>query len=133
MSPMIISLAAFFAATMLIVGVAALMGMFNTSKAEDRLAVMTGRKKELESEGIVKEELFREGRAGLAGVLSGLGKRLEGMSRLFQQADCPLKPEMFFGVMGVCGCLGFAAMALTHAALPLLASRGALMGLPRCP
>jgi hypothetical protein len=93
MNPMIISLAAFLGATMLIVGIAALSGMFNSSKAEDRLAVMTGRKKELESEGIVKEELFREGRAGMAGVLNGLLKRLEGMRRLFQQADCPIRPE----------------------------------------
>ena len=62
---------------------------------------MTGRKKEIESEGIVKEELFREGKAGMAGVLNGLLKRLEGMSRLFQQADCPVRPEVFFGIMGV--------------------------------
>jgi tight adherence protein B len=127
MNPMIISLAAFLGATMLIIGIAALSGMFNTSKAEDRLAVMTGRKKELESEGIVKEELFREGKAGIAGVLNGLLKRLEGMSRLFQQADCPIRPEVFFGIMGICGAMGFAGMAITHAPLPLLPA-GAIMG-----
>jgi tight adherence protein B len=127
MNPMIISLAAFLGATMLIVGIAALSGMFNSSKAEDRLAVMTGRKKELESEGIVKEELFREGRAGMAGALNGLLKRLEGMRRLFQQADCPIRPEMFFGITAVCATLGFVGMAVTHAALPLLPA-GAILG-----
>jgi tight adherence protein B len=127
MNPMIISIAAFFGATMLIIGVAALMGMFNSSKAEDRLAVMTGRKKDVESEGIIKEEMFREGKAGLHGMLNGVLKRLEGMSRLFQQADCPVRPEVFFGIMALCATLGFAGMAVTHAPLPLLPA-GALMG-----
>jgi tight adherence protein B len=127
MNPIIISLAAFLGATMLIVGIAALSGMFNVSKAEDRLAVMTGRKKELESEGIVKEELFRGGKAGVAGLLNGLMKRLEGMSRLFQQADCPISGEVFFGIMGVCGVLGFAALAIARAPLPLFPV-GALLG-----
>jgi tight adherence protein B len=81
----------------------------------------------MESEGIVKEELFREGKAGIAGVLNGLLKRLEGMSRLFQQADCPVRPEVFFGIMGGCAAMGFAGMAITHAPLPLLPA-GAVMG-----
>jgi tight adherence protein B len=127
MNPMIISLAAFFGATMLIVGVAALSGMFNSSKAEDRLAVMTGRKKDIESEGIIKDELFREGAAGLSGLFQSVVGRLERMSRLFQQADCPIRPPVFFGIMGGCAVLGFTAMAVTHAALPLLPA-GALMG-----
>jgi tight adherence protein B len=127
MNPMIISLAAFFGATMLIVGVAALMGAFNTSKAEDRLAVMTGRKKDVEAENIMKDELFREGAAGLSGLFQSVVGRLERMSRLFQQADCPIRPAVFFGIMGGCAALGFVGMAVTHAPLPLLPA-GALMG-----
>ena len=39
MSPLIIMVAAFFGVTALIVGIAAMAGVFDSSKAEDRLAV----------------------------------------------------------------------------------------------
>jgi tight adherence protein B len=128
MNPMIISMAAFLGATALVVGVAALSGAFNTSKAEDRLAVMTGKKaRESESEGIVKDDIFRDGKVGIASIFNGVFERLRGMSRLFQQANCPIKAEVFFGIMGLCGMLGFAGMAIGHAPLPLY-PLGAILG-----
>ncbi len=128
MNPMIISMAAFLGATALVVGIAALSGAFNTSKAEDRLAVMTGRKtREDDTEGIIRDELFREGKVGIAGLLNGLFERLNRMSRLFQQANSPVRPETFFGISAACGVLGMVGTILAHAPVPLY-PLGALVG-----
>jgi tight adherence protein B len=128
MSPLIISLAAFLAAAALIVAIGLLAGAFHNSKAEDRLAVMTGKKsREAESEGIVREEIFREGRVGLAGILNSFFRRLGNLTRLFQQANCPVRAEVFFGICGLCGVIGFTATAIGHAPIPLY-PLGALIG-----
>lgn len=128
MNPLIISLAAFIGVTALIVGVAAMLGAFNSSKAEDRLSVITGRKpRESETEGIVKEELFGDGQSGLSAMFRGVTQRLESLKRLFAQANCPITPQVFFGLMAVCGVVGFVGMMLGHAPVPLYPI-GALMG-----
>jgi tight adherence protein B len=128
MNPLLISMAAFLAVTMLIVAIAALAGVFTGSKAEDRLAIMTGKKsRESESDGIMKDEMFREGATGLAGFVKGIFDRIKHMDRLFQQANCPIKPQTFFGVMGLCGFLGTAATIAAHAPIPLYPV-GTLMG-----
>jgi tight adherence protein B len=128
MNPLIISLAAFLGATMLVVGIAALFGAFNASKAEDRLAVMTGRKpRDAEAEGIIRDELFPDAKAGLAGLFNKLYERLGRMSRLFQQANSPVRPEVFFGLTAGCAVLGFVAMIVTHSPVPLY-PLGGLMG-----
>jgi tight adherence protein B len=128
MGMMIISMAAFLGATTLIIGVAAMMGLFNTSKAEDRLAVITGKKtRESETGAIVKDELMRDGKAGLTGLVNAIMERLGRTSRLFQQANSPIRPEAFFVVTGVCGVLGVASMIIAHSPIPLY-PLGAIMG-----
>lgn len=128
MNPLIISLAAFLGATTLVVGIAALAGAFNTSKAEDRLAVMMGKKKtETETEGIMKDEMFGDGKGGVAKLFEGLHERLGRMNRLFQQANCPIRPQVFFGIMGLCALLGCAGTIAGHAPIPLY-PLGALLG-----
>jgi len=127
MDPLIISLAAFVGATTLVVGIAAMAGAFNTSKAEDRLAVMTGRKRESEAEGMIRDELFLEGKAGLVGLLNRLFERVGRMSLLFQQANSPVRPEVFFGMTAGCAFLGFMGVVLTRSPIPLY-PLGALAG-----
>ena len=84
-------------------GIAALAGAFNPSKAEDRLAVMTRRKgRDTEAEGIILDELFPDAKAGLAGLINNLFERLGRMSLLFQQANSPIRPEVFFGLSAAC-------------------------------
>lgn len=128
MTPLIISIAAFVGVVTLIIGIAALAGVFDTSKAEDRLAVMTGRKaRESESEGIIKEELFREGKAGLTGMIQGALERVGRLGRLFQQANSPIRPEVFFAITAVCGALGMAVMMVSHSPVPMY-PLGAILG-----
>ena len=77
MSPLIIMAAAFLGMTALVVGIAAFAGLFNTSKAEDRLAVMTRRKgRDSEAEGVILDELFPDAKAGLAGAINKLFRAL---------------------------------------------------------
>jgi tight adherence protein B len=127
MDPLIISGAAFLGVVALIVGIAALTGAFDNRKAEDRLAVMTGKKRESNTEGIIREELFGEGKAGLAKLFDKVFERLGRMSRLFQQADSPIRPEVFFVITGVCAVLGLAGTVIGHAPVPLY-PLGALAG-----
>ncbi len=120
MSPIIIMVAAFFGVTALIVGIAAMAGVFDSSKAEDRLAVMTrGKKPDGEAEGIILDELFPEAKNGLTAAVSNLLERLGKVSQLFDQADCPIKPETFYGICAGCGFLGVVAMMVGHSPLPL--------------
>jgi tight adherence protein B len=128
MNPLIVSVAAFLAATTLVVGLAVFFGAFNNSKAEDRLAVMTGKKaREMETEGIVKDELFQEGKNRLSGLFDGVFKRLDRMGRLFQQANCPVRPPVFFWLMALCAAVGFVGTMAAHAPVPLY-PLGAIVG-----
>jgi tight adherence protein B len=127
MTPMIIMVAAFFGVTALIVGVAAMAGVFDSSKAEDRLAVMTRTKKpEGEAEGVILDELFPEAKAGLTGAVNNLLERVGKVSRLFDQADCPVKRETFYGICVACGFLGVVGMAVSHSPLPMYPLGGVL-------
>lgn len=120
MNPLIIMVAAFVGVTALIVGIAAMAGVFDTSKAEDRLAVMTRRKgRENEAEGVILDELFPEAKAGLIGLFEALFQRVGRFGLLFTQSDCPIKPEMFYGLTGGCGLMGTMAMIIGHAPVPL--------------
>jgi tight adherence protein B len=128
MNPLIISAAAFIGATTLIVGIAALIGAFNSSKAEDRLAVMTSRKgRAAEAEGVIRDELFPDAKAGLVGLINKLFERVGRMRVLFQQSNSPLRPEAFFGVSAGFGAVGFVAMMVTHSPIPMY-PLGALVG-----
>jgi tight adherence protein B len=120
MNPLIIMLAAFLGVTALIVGVAAMMGVFDTSKAEDRLAVMTRRKgRENEAEGVILDELFPDAKAGLVGMVNRFLERIGKFRLLFEQADSPVRPEVFYGLTAAAGVLGAMAMVIGHAPVPL--------------
>lgn len=107
MDPLMILIAAFFGVAALIGAVAFMLRDFGATTAEGRLEVMTGRKRrDGGGEGIVKEEIVREGMEGLAGALGGLGQRLNSLSFLFEQADSPIKADTFFVLTFVCAVLG---------------------------
>src|SRR5580700_5535568 len=128
MTAAIVMVAAFFGVTALIVGVAAMAGVFDSSKAEDRLSVMTrGKKSENEAEGVILDELFPEAKAGLAGAVNNMFERIGKVSRLFDQADCPIKPETFYGISAGCGFLGVVGTMVGHAPMPLY-PLGAILG-----
>lgn len=120
MDPLMILVAAFFGVAALIGAVAFMLRDFGATTAEGRLEVMTGRKRrDGGNEGIVKEEIVREGMEGLAGALGGLGQRLNSLSFLFEQADSPIKADTFFVITLVCSVAGGAAAWAAGSPVPL--------------
>lgn len=130
MSPiLIISVAAFVAVTALVAAIAFLVRDFGKTSTEDRLQVLAG-PKTAESDGhsLLKQDAFREGVAGVAGLLQRLMMRLGNMNHLFEQADSPIPANVFLSLSAGCAILGAAGAALSHSPVPLYPVAAALFG-----
>ena len=120
MSPLLISVAAFIAVTALVAAVAFIVKDFGSTKAEDRLQVLAGLKTpELESRGLMKDEVLREGMAGVSGVVNRIAMRAGNLKNLFAQADSPISPNAFVGISVGCAAFGLAIAIVLHAPVPL--------------
>jgi tight adherence protein B len=120
MSPLLISIIVFVAVSSLVAAVAFIMRDMGSTKAEDRLMVMAGLKTpELESRKMIKEAIVREGLDGISGMLSKLVGRLGNLTLLFEQADSPIKADMFFGISGGLGVLAMVFAMVGRAPPPL--------------
>lgn len=120
MSPLLISLCVFVAVVALVGGVMFLVKDMSPTRAEDRLQILTGQKSsEIESRGLMKDEIFQEGVSGLAGLLNGFVQYFENLGRLFEQSESPLSPSAFFGLSFVLAILGAAGAAIARAPVPL--------------
>jgi len=129
MDPIVISIAAFIGVAALVGAIAFVLRDLGSTKVEDRLAVMTtGKPKGDESETITKEQIVSEGLAGVAGMFSGLTKRLTGLSMMFEQADSPIKADLFLGISFGCAVIGTFVAWLGHAPRPLYPVAGMLAG-----
>ena len=126
MDPLMISIAAFVGVVALVAAVAFLMGDFGASSVEDRLDVMTGKKARDADGQINKETILRESATGLANIFGGFSERLHRLSALFEQADSPIKPEMFFILTGVSAVLGVVLAAIGRAPVPLYPVAGTI-------
>lgn len=120
MSPLLISFAAFVAVTALVGAIAFLMKDFGKTKAEDRLQVLAGFKSQNpEDKGLLKEEMFREGLDGIAGLFNRIALKLGNLNHLFEQADSPISGNGFFGLSAACAALGAGGAAIARAPGPL--------------
>jgi tight adherence protein B len=118
MDPMIISIAVFVAVAALVGAVAFLMRDFGSSSVEDRLEVMTGRRRQ--DEAVTKDVLIREGMEGVTGLFGKFAQRLQRLALLFEQADSPLKPQTFFWMSLGCAFIGIVVGVIARAPIPLL-------------
>lgn len=129
MNPILISAAVFVAVTALVAAVAFILKDFRNTKAEDRLQVLAGLKSPgLESRGLMKDEVLREGVQGLAGMINRLAMRAGNLKNLFIQADSPITPNAFLGLCAGCGAFGIALAILGHAPVPLYPVTALLLG-----
>ncbi len=121
MDPIIlISIVAFVGVTALVAAVAFAMRDMGPSTAEDRLAIITGQKSADDvNTGVMKEEMFQGGMAGMQGIFNRLIGRLLNMQLLFEQADSPIKPNVFVGLTALLGILGMAGAIIAGAPVPL--------------
>lgn len=121
MDPIVLSIVAFVGVTALIGGIAFVMRDIGPTAAEDRLEVLTGRKT-VDAGGdsaITKEDMFRESVSGLSQIARKVMGRFTNFRLLFEQADSPIKPEVFFGISGAMAMLGIAGAAILHSPAPL--------------
>lgn len=120
MNPILISLAAFVGVTALVAAVAFLLKDFGNTRAEDRLQVLAGLKPaEMESQGLLKQETFREGLNGLSGLYNGMAMRLGNLNLFFEQADSPISANTFLGLSIGFGLFGIVVAIALHSPPPL--------------
>ncbi len=114
MDPILLSVVAFVAVAGLVAAVAFLVGDNGANKTEDRLEVITGKKAKDDGD---TQSLIREGVDGLTGWFGSIMQRLPKLQLLIEQADSPIKADMFLGitagmfVVGVVGSMVAAAPA----------------------
>ena len=128
MSPLIISIAAFFGVAAIVGAVAMLLRGGEQTRAEDRLAVLTaaktsgGGKNMLQESGVLAQPLD-----GTQGALAEFLSRFRNLSLLFEQADTSLTPAKFFGIsagMGLAGSVAGAAAGINAAIIPAVHDSG---------
>jgi tight adherence protein B len=128
---LIIMLSAGAGVTALLAAVFYIVNDLGTTKAEDRLAVMTGQKVDTSSQGVLKKEMIQEGVAGIGGLLNSVLKRFHNLKMLFEQADSPIRVDQFMIVCGLSAII-MTAIALIgrspKALLPIVFMMG--FGLP---
>jgi tight adherence protein B len=100
---MMISLAAFVAVSAL-VGLVAFVFREQTPAAADRLDTLVGRrKKEDPGADILRRTAFESDKKS---ILEMLTPNLPSLNRIFEQADCHIKPSTLFGIALMLGGLG---------------------------
>lgn len=114
MDPMLISVAAFVGVAALVAAVYVLSRDLRPTKVEDRLEVLAGMKAgEGEARAIIKEDLLKLGKEGIAGAMGRLAERFGNIGLVFEQADSPITLQTFafismamFLVGVICGLIG---------------------------
>ena len=119
MSSYLIMFGIFAAVTILVGAIFYLLYDANASTTEDRLEILTGKKSaRAEDHGIMKEDLVSAG----GGITRFLGKLFEGVGNIglfFEQADSPIRPDMFFLMSFMCLFLGTGVGWASRAPMPL--------------
>jgi len=131
MSPLILAVAIFLGVSTLVAAVAFLLQGGGESKAEDRLAMLTGAK----TAAGAKENLLKESGVltqpldATQGMITEFLTRFRNLSLLFEQADVTITPGRFCGICGIIA-LGGAVAAVVAGLHPGLAPvAGGLAGL----
>lgn len=119
MSSYLILFGIFAAVTMLAGAIFFLLYDAGASSTEDRLEVLTGKKStRAEEQGIMKEDLINAG-GGITQFFSKMFEGVGNMGLFFEQADSPIRPDMFFMMSGGCLILGTGVGWATRAPMPL--------------
>lgn len=119
MSSYLILFGIFAAVTMLAGAIFFLLYDAGASTTEDRLEVLTGKKStRAEEQGIMKEDLINAG-GGITQFFSKMFEGVGNMGLFFEQADSPIRPDMFFMMSGGCLILGTGVGWATRAPMPL--------------
>lgn len=128
MSPVIL-IVIFLGVTGMVTAVAFALSDWGGSKAEDRLQVLAGLKApELDSKGLLKEELVKEGVEGISGMVNRVTSRLGNLRNLFVQADSPISINTFFAITAGCTLVGVIIGVAANVPAPLYPVQGLIFG-----
>lgn len=119
----------FVAVTSLVAAALFLFKDGGDSSTEERLEILTGKKKEkTEAQGIMKENVL-ENKAGLGAMLGSVFKgSTANISAFFEQADSPLRPDQFFLVSIGAVFVGVMFGWASRSPAPLLPAFGLIIG-----
>jgi tight adherence protein B len=132
MSPLLISILAFFTVAALVGGVAMLLRGEETTRSEDRLAQLTATKLTANKNALQESGVLAQPLDATQNMLAEFLSRFSQISLLFVQADTSLTPSKFCfisGFMGVAGAVAAAASGLNPALAPAFFVFAALLPL----
>lgn len=109
MSIGLVSLAAFAFVATLVAAIYMIVKDFGKTSEESRLEALTGQKKhESDSDSLLAGDILKESNAAASSMMGKLGAKLTGLSGYLEQANCPLKQDMF--LLLVVSCMGVGAL-----------------------
>ncbi|QDU82082.1 Bacterial type II secretion system protein F domain protein [Polystyrenella longa] len=119
MALLLISLAVFVGVVCVVVAISFVMGdIKDGSKTEERLRSLTGRLDE-DEQGSITKEAINDSLTGIRGSFKKLGRRFTGLSLLLEQADAPIRTDMFIPISLACGALGVFVAIVAQSPPPL--------------
>ena len=130
MSVGLISIVAFVFVATLVAGLYSVTRDFGKTSEEERLEVLTGRRREEpEAQSVMKGgDLLKETASGASSLLSQFSRKFTGLSEYLQQANCPLKPDKFLSLVLVCLGVGALLGWVTRLPSPMYPVCGLVVG-----
>lgn len=120
MDPMMISGIVFLAVTVLVLAVMFIIKDMKPTKAEDRLQILTsGKPIGDDTPKSLQASLMRDGMSTFSEGLAKLFGRIGNLPLLLEQADSPVKADMFFAMSGGLGAVGLVAAVILNSPPPL--------------
>ena len=95
MDPIFLYIIAFVGVAGLVATMMSLLKPDTTSKTEERLDILAGRKAPEKAQKVTRDELFRDGVSGLSGLAQDFIGKFGNLPKLFEQAQSPLGPDKF--------------------------------------
>ncbi len=128
MDPLMVSGIAFLAVTALVVAVVYLVRDLKPTKAEDRLQILTSAKATTAENQTPQGSLMRDGMSSFSEKISSFFGRLGNLPLLLEQADSPVKADMFFAMTGGLACVGLVVAIILNSPPPLYPVAAIIMG-----
>jgi tight adherence protein B len=129
MDPLMISGMAFLGVAALVVAVAFVMKDLRPTRAEDRLLVLTGNKQSaVDAAKASQASVMRDSMSGFSTSVAKYVGRVLNIPLFLEQADSPIKADMFFAMSGGMGCIGVVVAVILRSPVPLYPVAFILMG-----
>jgi tight adherence protein B len=103
MTPLTISIISFMAVSTVVGLVAFMLRDYGSPKTDDRLDILVGKRKEDAGTDILKKSAFESDKKSLLELIT---PNIPSLKRIFEQAECHIKPSTLFGISLLLALLG---------------------------